>query len=379
MKIRIAYLIDTLSSDKAGTEKQLLNIIKRIDKSHFEITLLCLYESPWMAQNQFSCEVISLGYKGFLRPSFLWVMVRYLQILKRRKFDLVQTFFEDSIFIGYLGKKLSKYKHKLIISRRDLGLGTDEPIYHRFYRKVMPYVYNTADGIAVNANSIKEHIINRYNVIPAKVRVINNGLDIPYFSFEKPALFSENHADLWIGIVANLKPIKRIDILLRALAYIKNSGKIQGFRTVILGEGRLRKELIQLAVDLGIDDVVHFMGAVGNVTDYLHCLDIGVLCSDKEGLSNAILEYMACGLPVAATAVGGNTELVDNSNGFTVPAGNFAALGEALNILATSPELRTKLGNRSKDKIMADFTWNKIITQWENHYHLIVRAESATC
>jgi glycosyltransferase involved in cell wall biosynthesis len=372
-KTRIAYLIDTICSDNAGTEKQLLNLIERFDNKP---TVICLHESPWLTHNSLSCDMVSLGYRGFLDPSFPLVMVRYLKCLKERNIELVQTFFEDSMFVGSLGKVLSGKRHALIVSRRDLGLGSDEPAYHWLYKKIQPLVYQVCDGIAVNAHAIKTYIIEHKKVPPEKITVIGNGIDLPKPPLALPELFSNFQADAWIGIVANLKPVKRIDLLLRAIAHLKDSGSKEVVRAVILGEGRLNAELRQLAVDIGIDNRVHFVGSVNNVSDYLHGLDIGVLCSDKEGLSNAILEYMACGLPVVVTDAGGNSELVDESNGACVPAGDYLFLAQALSKLIESPSLRRELGERSLEKIMQKFTWNKIIPQWESYYGSLTKGRA---
>lgn len=367
-KIHIAYLIDTIDSDKGGTEKQLLSIIERLDRNMFEISLVCLYESPWMIRNSLPCKVITLGYRGFLKPSFPLVLLDYLRLLREMDIDIVQTFFEDSIFVGWLGKLLSKQQHSLIVSRRDLGLGSDEPSYHWLYKKIKPLVLRSADGIAANAFAIKEHIVRYENIPLENITVIGNGLDFPTPPTDCPVLFKEYRADLWIGIVANLKPVKRIDVLLHALAELKSRASRKIIRLVILGDDRLKVELQRLADTLDVGDRVHFMGAVANVSDYLHHIDVGVLCSDKEGLSNAILEYMACGLPVVATAVGGNSELVDDTNGACIPPGNAVALANAILSLADSLELRKKLGGNSKRKIIEKFTWETIMPQWEGYY-----------
>ena len=118
------------------------------------------------------------------------------------------------------------------------------------------------------------------------------------------------------------------------------------------------------------------MGSVDNVTSYLQYSDIGVLCSDKEGLSNAILEYMACGLPVVATDVGGNSELVDKDNGFLVPPGDPPALAKALYSLIESTELRRRMGAASLDKVKQNYTWEKVIPLWEEYYEGLVRRKN---
>ena len=378
-RIRIAYLIDTISSDKAGTEKQLLNIIRRLDRDMFEVSLICLSQSPWMQSNALPCEVITLGYRGFLKPDFLTVLWRYLRVLERGRFDVVQTFFEDSIYVGFLGKILSKTEQSLIVSCRDLGLGADEPRYHRLYSKIKPLVLRSVDGVSTNALAIKSSIMQQGNVPSEKIHVIGNGLDLPLPPQETPSLFKDDSAVIWIGLAANLKPVKRIDVFLRAMAHLKAKGLGNRVRAVVLGEGRLRAELVQLANDLGVANLVHFAGAIDNVNDYLQCIDIGVLCSDKEGLPNAILEYMACGLPVAVTAVGGVSELIDDTNGIRVPAGDYVELGNALASLVSSASLRKELGANARDKVLKRSTWDIIMPQWERYYRSMRGRGASAC
>lgn len=372
-KIRIAYLIDTISSDKAGTEKQMLQIIAKLDRTRFIPTLVCLYESPFMTAMAPPCETVTLGYRGFLHPSFPVVLHRYLELLRQRRFDLVQTFFEDAMFVGFLGRLFAPGSHRVIVSRRDLGVGADEPFYHRIFRRLHPMVFRVVDGLAANAAAIRERV-TAAGVPPGKVRLIRNGMALPPPPREKPPIFRERDHDLWVAVVANLKPVKRIDLFLEAFALAASRHPGLRLGAVVLGEGRLRGELEKLASALGLDGRVRFAGAVDNVTDYLYHCDVGVLCSDSEGLSNALLEYMGCALPVVVTAVGGNTELVDGDNGFAVPAGDAEALSGALCRLLADPELRRRMGAASLERVRAVTGWEAVMGQWEKYYLETARA-----
>ena len=144
------------------------------------------------------------------------------------------------------------------------------------------------------------------------------------------------------------------------------------FHAIILGEGNEEGSLRDMTWKLGLSSIVHFMGSVDIVYAYLRHLDVGVLCSDKEGFSNAIMEYMACGLPVVATAVGGNTVLVDEENGFVVPPGDSDALGSALLVLAEDPAMRKTKGAVSLNRIRKQYAWSKIIGEWESYYQSVL-------
>jgi len=373
MKIRVGYLIDTVYSVSAGTEKQLVGIIKHLDRARFiEPILICLRESPWMKENILPFQVISLGYQGFFKSNFPAVVHALAEILDRQQIDILQTFFEDSIFVGFLGKLLSRRKPILLSSRRDIGMGSDEAWYHRLFKTVLPLVNIGFEGITTNSLRVKEYVAKREMTSLNKIEVIHNAVDLNIPASGRPVLFDEFPADLWICIIANLKPIKRLDVLINALFLLRKFKSHLDFHVVVLGEGKERHRLESLASNLGIFDRVHFMGSVQNVGDYLEHVDIGVLCSDKEGLSNAILEYMAYGLPVVATDVGGNCELVDESNGICVPPNDPHSLASALMKLSDSRQLRQEYGLQGIEKVRKNHSWENIIKKWEDYYCLLV-------
>ncbi len=364
---RIAYLIDTISSNKAGTEKQLLEIIQRLDREIFDPCLICLYEAPWLKNNSVHCPVHVLSYQGLFKYSFPGVVRRLARLLREQHVDIVQTFFEDAIFVGWIGSTLSRTYPVLLSSRRDIGLGEDDLWYHALFKAALPFVNRYFDGILANAESVRTFTARREKTPLSKIAVIPNGIELPSDASARPALFEEVPADLWIGITANLKPVKRLDLFIRALAVFQNTCPVN-YHAVILGEGSQENMLKQLAKDLGLDGRVHFVGSVANVYAYLKHIDIGVLCSDREGLSNSIMEYMASSLPVVATSVGGNVELVCDMNGIIVPPGDVISLGKALVQLAQNPERRSFMGQASRERILKNYTWGVIIEQLQKYY-----------
>ena len=139
----------------------------------------------------------------------------------------------------------------------------------------------------------------------------------------------------------------------------------------------MSRRLESLASASGVADLVHFEGAVSDVGPYLRRIHVGVLCSDREGLSNAILEYMAYGLPIIATRVGGNVELVAEDNGMLVAADDADQLASALQTLLRDSEHRASLGRHSREKALAMFSWDKSMNDLE-HYYQTLAAKRAT-
>lgn len=370
--IKVAYLIDTIISDTAGTEKQLLETIHRIDKTSFDVCLICLWESDWMRNNELSCPCLVLGYQGFFSLSFPIVIRRLAQIVAEKQIQIVQTFFEDSIFVAWLCNLFTK-QPVLLSSRRDMGLGNqNQPWYHRIYTLLLPFVNKRFTGIIANSKQVRKYAAKREKTSVDKIKVILNGVTIPERPRYIPAIFRENDGDVWIGLIASLTPIKRHDLLIKAYTIIKTAIPKSKIQILFLGEGKERDKLEKLAKKLQVEKNIHFAGAVKDVSAYLYQLDIGVLCSDREGLSNAILEYMACGLPAVATKVGGNTELVDKENGICVPPDDVEALASALTLLIDNEDMRKKMGMASLAKIKRSYSWCRSMSELEAYYKTFV-------
>jgi glycosyltransferase involved in cell wall biosynthesis len=371
--IRIAYLIDTIACDTAGTQKQLLETIRRLDPHVIRAHLVCLWESDWMRRNALPCDHTVLHYKGILKPSLPAVLHRLRGLIQRHRFQIVHTFFEDSIFVGYLAGMLSRPRPLLLSSRRDMGLGdANQPWYHKLYELALPVVNRSFAGIVTNSAQIKAYVAKREKTPASKIKVIYNGIEMPSAAEQIPKLLETNKADIWLAVVASLTPVKRHDLFLHAMGLLKAAAPGVSVKALLLGDGQEKSRLIHLARQLGVISSVVFGGAVENVADYLRCMHIGVLCSDREGLSNAIMEYMACGLPVIATAVGGNVELVDASNGICVPPGDPEALANALHRLIADQVLRKKLGRESYLKLARNYSWPKTISDLQAYYQALI-------
>ncbi|NVN91796.1 MAG: glycosyltransferase [Desulfuromonadales bacterium] len=368
-KINIAYIIDTISCDTAGTQKQLLETIKRLDKESFSVHLVCLFQSEWMTDNPLPCPCIVLGYRGLLKVNFPSVVCQLRDFIKGLDIHIVQTFFEDSIFVAYFAGVLARPQPVLISSRRDMGLGNNnQPWYHKLYGMLLPFVNRSFNGIISNSEQVRQYVAVREKVPLEKIKVIRNGVALHDVPESTPNIFRKYKDVIWIGLAASLTPVKRHDLLLQALAILKDRDLTKTVRVLLLGEGPERDTLERQCNQLQIDDVVHFIGVVRDVSRYLHQLDICVLCSDREGLSNAILEYMACGKPVIATAVGGNTELVNDQNGILVPPDDPVALSNALAELIVNEKKRKAMGIASLAIVKRQFSWQTSMAELEGYY-----------
>ncbi len=376
-RLRIAFLIDTITCDTAGTQRQLLETIRRLDRATFSPQLICLYSSPWMQQNELPCPVTVLGYRGFLKPNFPKVLLALRRLVWQQPIHLLQTFFEDSIFVAFLATLgLGRSRCRLLSSRRDMGLGRNRPWYHLLFSLALPLVSRRFDGLVCNGEEIRKWVARKERVPLEKIRVISNGTLLPGSSAAAPDLFSRHPSSLWLGLVASLTPVKRIDLFLMALKLLTERRSELAIQALVLGEGPERETLLALASSLGVADRVHFLGTVRDVSPFLQLLDIGVLTSDREGFSNAVLEYMAHALPVVVTAVGGNLELVDPTVGICVPAGDSEALAEALLRLGENSALRKRLGTAGREKVKDRYSWKRSMAELEGYYTQLLAARA---
>jgi glycosyltransferase involved in cell wall biosynthesis len=142
---------------------------------------------------------------------------------------------------------------------------------------------------------------------------------------------------------------------------------------LVVGNGTQEKALQQRAVALGIEDSVRFMGFRRDIADLLACLDVFVLSSFSEGLSLTLLEAAAMGLPVVATRVGGNPEVVQHEQtGLLVPSDVPEAMASALARLLQDPSERFRLGNQGRESYREHFTLSAMLRQYTTLYRRLM-------
>jgi glycosyltransferase involved in cell wall biosynthesis len=209
-------------------------------------------------------------------------------------------------------------------------------------------------SVATVCESARRNFV-RHRIIPArKAVVIPNGIRVDDFAPQAPAARAAAltrlglPADgLYVGTVGRLNPVKDHAMLLRAFARLR--GDFAGARLVLVGDGVTRAALEGLARELGLGEAVRFCGDRGDVRDLLPGFDVFALSSLSEGYSIALLEASACALPIVATDVGGNREIVaDGVTGIVVPAANPDTFAAALARLAADPALRRRMGDAAR-------------------------------
>jgi glycosyltransferase involved in cell wall biosynthesis len=207
-----------------------------------------------------------------------------------------------------------------------------------------------ADAVVVNSNALVAEAV-AWGAVPDRVTVIPNGIDVP-----------PQQSDLRNGsavVVANYRPYKGHADLLHALTQCRSNARVR-----LCGSGEAQRHVEELSVELQVRDRVHFVEQPADVPSELLRAGFAIHPSHTEGLSNAILEEMAAGLPVIAMAVGGNPMLVEPGiNGYLLEVGDYSALARTIDELTTDAALRLRLGEGAREKIK-QFTWQACIERY---------------
>lgn len=355
-RIKILFCIDRLV--RGGTELQLIGLIDRLDRELYSPYLLTIRPTePDLIPD--GCHHLSLNVAKLLSLSgirSLWWLIRYL---RRERIQIVQTFFQDSTVFAGLAAWLARTPVR-IACFRDLAFWNS-----RKQALLLKQIYPMMQSYLCNSGIVLEHFVAHFGINPERARIIRNGVDASALCYQ------EHPGDtLNIGIVGNMtRQVKRTDLFIRAAALVHQ--KHPEVHWHVLGDGHLRPELENLARRLGLSECVTFTGRIEYVSQYLSKLQVGVICSDSEGLSNALLEYMFRGVAAVATEVGGNTELVDDGvTGLTVPPGNPEALALAINRLIEHPRLRQGLARSARLKVEKAYSWEQCLFE---HYGVYQR------
>ena len=366
--MKILYLVDFLRTIQAGTEKQLGHLLTRLPKQGHTVGLASLQHSPFLsgeAQALFpDVAFTTLGAHSDISRSPVSVARLWRHLLSFRP-DIVHTFFPTSNSIGAILARLSGVR-TVITSRRDMGfnLGWKDILLLKAADRLV-------DGIIANSHAVKALVSDQEGVPKSRIHVVHNGIDIP-MSRERPVAATPPI----VGIVANLnRPVKRVEVFIRAAARV--SRDFPDTRFWIVGEGYLRPSLESLAHESGLGGAVLFLGRRKEVEALLHHFTVGVICSDSEGLSNAIMEYMAAGIPSVATDTGGNPELIRHGRtGYLVPPGDHKALAAALSSLLAFPEQANAIGMTARVDASQQFSVAGMVNQTVRIYSASSRKSS---
>ena len=342
--VRLAQFVR--SFHLGGTEGQVLELVRGLPGFTLQLGVL-QRAGPLLAQVEalgLSPEPFPLG-PSYAHPETLRQMARVARWMRRRGTQVVHA--HDLYTTLLVAPVVRALGLGLVVGRLDLA-----HFHSRAQRALLSTLTRGADAVVANADAIRRMLVDEESVRPERIHVVHNGLDLTRFDarvragLQAPLPDSRGHPV--VVHVANLiHPVKRQEDLLEALARLAVRGTV--LHAWLVGDGPRRPEVEARRDALGLRGQVHFLGHRLDVPAVLAHAHVGVLCSSAEGLSNAVMEGMAAGLPMVVTRVGGNPDLVlHGDRGLVVEPHRPAELAEALAELLAEPGKARQMGERAR-------------------------------
>jgi len=227
---------------------------------------------------------------------------------------------------------------------------------NRIDRHFLRIIDHMVDAVVVNCRQLEKHLVEDEAVSPGRIRLCYNGIDTDtFFPAPEPRPELLRDAALVIGTVCALRPEKGLDTLAEAFARVYKSNP--GLRLVMVGSGNMLPRLESMRSGLGLDTGWIFVPSTRTVAPWLRGIDIFVLPSLSEALSNSLMEAMACGCAAIASRVGGNIELVEEGEtGLLFEPGDAASLARAMETLIAQPHRRRRLAAAAAQSIRTRFS-----------------------
>lgn len=369
MRVRILHVMDTL--EVGGLENGVANLIQRMDPERFEHVVCTVRRVGAMADRLplDRVRIVNLDRAGSRFSTQIGALAGTIRAVKPHIVHSRNWGAIEAVLAGRWAGSCS-----LVHSEHGVeSVGADrEPLRRRWFRRLS---YAVAEQVFCVSYQLRNHYAKTTGFPARKIEVIHNGVDVARF-YPQPAArvrmreqLGISSEDFCIGALGRLEPIKSLMTLLDAAARIPASRK--NWRIVIAGAGSDLPILRQAAESrTELRGHVQFAGEIENAPAFLNALDVYVLPSRFEGISNSLLEAMASGLPVIVSATGGNPEVVvDGESGLIFPVGDHRALADRLLLLWEQSESRTRLGQKAAQRVEEHFTVESMVRKYERLYN----------
>jgi glycosyltransferase involved in cell wall biosynthesis len=354
LPVRIVYLIEQLAP--GGAERQLVELVRRLDRERFAPSIVTGWGTDAALEEVRSLGVAVALVRGRVGGGKLSTLGVIQELRSVRPRLIHSQMFTANVWGA--AAKVALRKPALIAGFRGFA-----PDLTRFQQSVERIAARAPDHIICNSRSQGEALL-RSGIDPRRLSVIPNGIDVNSFQFPpdregaRRALGIAAGAPV-IGMVASFCRRKRWDVFLRAVAQLHSRQTVE---VLCVGDGELRQQSEALAGSLGISGRVRFLGERHDVPLLLPAFDLLALSSDAEGQPNVVLEAMATGIPVVATAVSGTPEVIDDGRtGFLVPAGDSDEMAHRMDQLLSDPDTARAMGAAGRAKVSTEFDIDRCV------------------
>jgi glycosyltransferase involved in cell wall biosynthesis len=333
-----------------GTERQLVQTALTLDRTLFEPHVACFYGDGFRAAalREAGIPILELPVRSFMRWPALREAFRLARYLRKHRIQVIHAF---DVPMDVFGVPVARFARVPVVissqrAHRDLTPG--------LYTQLLRATDRMVDAIVVNSRAVERELVSKQHVPKALIRRWPNSIDPADFLPEPRRRQSiVAGAQLVIGSLCALRPEKGLELLLEAFAALRPTGAM----LLIVGSGPADAELKQRAAALKLGDRCRFVPMVTNAAEWLRSIDIFVLPSRSEALSNSLMEAMSCGCCCVASDAGGNPELVEHGlTGALFRTGGFEALAARLRELIEDASLRARLGKAASEHIRRNFS-----------------------
>jgi glycosyltransferase involved in cell wall biosynthesis len=370
-RIGILYLIDYFHRT-GGTETHLAQLIAGLPADRFRCSLVAFdlgANALLEGLRSRGIPVVHLPVGREYVPRAALQAWRLARLIRRERYDIVQTFHQKADTYGALVAWLAGARH-LVSSKRDTG-DLRKP-WHVFFNRSLRFLF---DAFIVVADNVRTAVVARDHLPSARVITIHNGVDSTRFAVPTAAQRAQARArcgiaadEFVVGMVAGFRAEKNHDVFFDGL--LQALPAIPSLKVLAVGGGPLLGQWRERIAHGELGPRTTFSGDVADVLPYLWAMDVGCLTpGSNEGFSNAVLEQMAVGLPVIVSDVGGNAEaVVDGQSGWVIPPRDSGALCAALTALHGARPRAAAMGQAARIRVQERFSLQRMCAEHERLY-----------
>ena len=367
-RINVLHIISTL--EIGGAEILLANLVSNLDSKNYASTVCCIARGGPLATEleKSGVKVVVLRQRNKFDPRVLLPLYR---IMNEERIDIVHTHMFRANLWGRTAALLAGVP-VIIASKHGFNLWKN--FIHITVNRILA---EFTDRIIVPSEFLRKVRIQREHIKPEDLVVIHNCIDLHTFDetihpHNRRQEYGIKENERVIGVVCRLHEVKGIKYLIESLVELRNA--IQNLKLLIVGDGPLKTNLINLAQKLGLGEQVIFAGYRRDIPEMLNTMDVFVLPSLREDFSLSIMEAMAMRKPVVATNVGAIPEVVvDGETAILVPPRDASALAKAISQILLDEQLAQKMGLAGRQRVKKQFSADAASARIQQLYSRLMR------
>lgn len=359
MKQKILFIIWAL--EVGGAERLLVKLAQKIPREQYVVTVACISrKGVWASELENNgIRVVCFDKRTGFDPLILF---RLLSFIRSERPDFVNTYLWTADLWGRLAAILAGVKY-IIVTEQNVD------VWKRWYHILIDKILFKFTQCAI---CVSDEVVNYYRdkvgLKETQLKMIPNAIDVSLFDDDDIQYDLRGQLGIKVNefvftCSARLHIQKAHEVLIGAVKILRTK-QVANFRVLLVGDGPRNHELRALVNAQGLETIISFLGLRQDIPRILLQSDAFVLSSDYEGLSLAILEAMAARLPIVATIVGGNPQVVENgSTGFLVPPRNPELLAEAMECVISNPGLAKQMGVAGRSKVEGTYDIQSVTRQ----------------